>query len=166
MDAVPGWRVDFRPRKHVGERIEVVADRNPALRTCLQRHGAPPAERIEHDVARPRVPLDEVVRDLRREHAVIRAHGVHRVTPARAHAVPERPGTRGTAVDRVPFRGVEKGIFEPVEPLSLQVLLKRLCRGAQDGSGDCFETLLRCLKASLKSIAGLGADGACFQSRC
>ena len=60
-------RLDLRRGQQVGERVEVVADADPALGAGLERRRAATGERIEDDVARPRVAGDEGVGERRRE---------------------------------------------------------------------------------------------------
>jgi hypothetical protein len=59
--------LDLGCGQQVGERVEVVADADAALRAGLERGGAAPREGIEHDVAGPRVASDERVGEGRRE---------------------------------------------------------------------------------------------------
>ena len=54
-------RVDLGRGQQVGERVEVVADADPALGARLERRGAAAGERVEDDVAGPRVAGDERV---------------------------------------------------------------------------------------------------------
>ena len=49
------------PRQEVRKRVQIVADADAALRAGLEGGGAAPRERIEHDVAGPRIPRDERV---------------------------------------------------------------------------------------------------------
>ena len=47
-----GRRLELGGGQHVGERVEVVADADPALGRRLDGRGAAAGERVEHDVAR------------------------------------------------------------------------------------------------------------------
>src|SRR6478672_5347181 len=92
----PTGRVGLRTRQDECQRTEVVRDRLATLNSGLQWSRATAAERVKDDIARPRVLLDELMRDLGGEHAVVRAHGVHRVAPAGADAMPEVARRGGT----------------------------------------------------------------------
>ena len=76
-----GRRADLGRGQQVGERVEVVADADPALGAGLERGRAAPGERIEDDVARPRVASDERMGQGGREAREVRAHRVERVAP-------------------------------------------------------------------------------------
>ena len=85
-----GRGVDLGRGQHVGERVEVVADADPALGDRLERDGAPAAERVEHDVARSRPAGDEGVAERRREAREVRAHRVEAVAPEPLLVLPLR----------------------------------------------------------------------------
>ncbi len=74
-------RLDLRRGQQMGERIEVVADPDAALGAGLEGRRAAPGERVEDDVARPRVASDEGVGERRREAREVRAHRVEGVAP-------------------------------------------------------------------------------------
>ena len=74
-------RLDLRRGQQVGERVEVVADADPALGRRLERRRAAARERVEDDVAAPRVAGDERVGEGGREAREVRAHRVERVAP-------------------------------------------------------------------------------------
>ena len=67
--------------QHLGERVQVVADPDPALRDGLERRRAAAAERVEDHVAGARVAGDERVGEGRREAREVRAHRVQAVAP-------------------------------------------------------------------------------------
>ena len=77
----PGRRLDLGRGQQVGEGVEVVADADPALGARLERRRAAAGERIEDDVAGPRVARDERVGQGGREAREVRAHRVERVAP-------------------------------------------------------------------------------------
>ena len=77
----PGRRLDLGRGQQVGERVEVVADADPALGAGLEGCRAAPGERVEDDVARPRVARDEGVGQGGREAREVRAHRVEGVAP-------------------------------------------------------------------------------------
>ena len=77
----PGRRSDLGRGQQVGERVEVVADADPALRARLERGGAATRERIEDHVTGPRIAGDEGVGEGGREAREVRAHRVERVAP-------------------------------------------------------------------------------------
>ncbi len=83
----PGPRLGLRGRldlgrgQQVGERVEIVADADPALRTGLERGRPTAAERVEDDVPGPRVAGDEGVGQGGREARQVRAHRVEPVAP-------------------------------------------------------------------------------------
>ena len=74
-------RIDLGRRQQVGERVQVVADADPPLGACLEGGRPASGERIEDDVASPRVAGDEGVGEGRREAREVRAHRVERVAP-------------------------------------------------------------------------------------
>ena len=74
-------RPDLGRGQQVGERVEVVADPDPALGARLQRRRAATRERIQDDVTGPRVAGDEGVGERGREAREVRAHRVERVAP-------------------------------------------------------------------------------------
>ena len=74
-------RLDLGRGQQVGERVEVVADADPALRAGLERGRAAPGERVEDDVTRPRIAGDERMGEGRREAREIRAHRMEGVAP-------------------------------------------------------------------------------------
>ena len=76
-----GRRLDLGRGQQVGERIEVVADADPALGAGLEGRRAAPRERVEDDVARPRVARDEGMGEGGREAREVRAHRVEGVAP-------------------------------------------------------------------------------------
>ena len=71
----------FGGRQQVGERVEVVADPDPALGAGLERRRAAAAERVEDDVAGSRVAGDERMGEGGREARQVRAHRVEPVAP-------------------------------------------------------------------------------------
>ena len=74
-------RLQLGGGEQVRERVEIVTDADPALRRRLERRGATPGERVEHDVARPAVAGDERVGEGRREAREVRAHRMEAVAP-------------------------------------------------------------------------------------
>src|SRR3989304_1150812 len=74
-------RLHLRGGQQMGERVEVVADADPALRRGLERGRAPPGEGVEDDVTGPAVARDEGVRQRRWKARQVRAHRVERVAP-------------------------------------------------------------------------------------
>ena len=74
-------RLDLGRRQQVGERVQVVADADPALGAGLEGRRPASGERIEDDVASARVAGDEGVGKGGREAREIRAHRVERVAP-------------------------------------------------------------------------------------
>ena len=74
-------RLDLGRRQQVGERIQVVADADPALGACLEGRRPAAGERIQDDVTGPRIPGDEGVRQRGRKAGQIRAHRVEGVAP-------------------------------------------------------------------------------------
>ena len=79
-----GRRLDLGRGQQVGERVEVVADADPALGAGLERRRAATGERVEDDVAGPRVAGDERVGEGGREAREVRAHRVERSGPTAA----------------------------------------------------------------------------------
>ena len=67
--------------QQVGERVEVVADADPALGARLERGRAATGERVEDDVTGSRVAGDERVGECRRKAREVRAHRVEAVAP-------------------------------------------------------------------------------------
>ena len=74
-------RLDLGRGQQVGERIEVVADTDPAFRARLEGRRPATGERVQDDVAGPRIPGDEGVRERGREAGQVRAHRVEGVAP-------------------------------------------------------------------------------------
>ena len=74
-------RFDLGRRQEVGERVEVVADADPALGAGLEGRRAAPGERVQDDVTRSRVARDEGVGQGGREAREVRAHRVEGVAP-------------------------------------------------------------------------------------
>ena len=85
-----GRRLDLGGGQQVGERIQVVADADPALGAGLERRRPAAAERVEHDVAGPAVAGDEGVGQRRREAREVRAHRVEGVAPEALLLLPLR----------------------------------------------------------------------------
>ncbi len=79
---------DLGSRQDVGQRVEVVAHADASLRARLEGRRAAPAERVQDDVARPRVARDERVGEGRREAGQVRAHRVVGVAPQSRLALP------------------------------------------------------------------------------
>ena len=84
----------------MGERVEVVADSDPALGTGLQRARPATAERVEDDVAGPRVAGDEGVGEGRREARQVGAHRMEPVTPQPLLVLPLRGDGQGRQLVR------------------------------------------------------------------
>ena len=82
--------LDLRGGQDLGQRVEVVADADPALGERLERRGAAARERVEHDVAGPAVAGDERVGEGRREAREVRAHRVEAVAPQPRLELPVR----------------------------------------------------------------------------
>ena len=74
-------RFDLGRRQEVGERVEVVADTDPALGAGLEGCRPAPGERVQDDITRSRVARDEGVGQGGRETGEVRAHRVEGVTP-------------------------------------------------------------------------------------
>ena len=134
-DIGPGRRIDLRRREQGGERIEVVADADPALGAGLQRRGAAAAERVKDDVAGPRVAGDEGVGEARREARQVRAHGVERVAPEALLVLPLGLQRQRRERDRVAGRGPAmsgRAAAEPRRPrwwAGAEALAEALARG-------------------------------------
>ena len=96
----PARRLHLRRGQEVGERVEIVADADPSLGAGLQGRRAAPAERIEDDVARPRVACDERVGQGGREAREVRAHRVEGVAPQALLGLPFGLDADGRQVER------------------------------------------------------------------
>ena len=76
-----GGGLDLGRGQQVGERVQVVADADPALRAGLEGSRPAAAERVEHDVAAAAVAADERVGEGGREAGEVRAHRVEGGSP-------------------------------------------------------------------------------------
>ena len=88
-------RLELGCRQNLRERVEVVADPDPALGDRLEGRRAAAAERVEHHVAGAGVAGDERVREGRREAREVRAHRVEAVAPQAWLRLPVRLDRQG-----------------------------------------------------------------------
>ena len=118
-----GGGLELGGGQDVGERVEVVADADPALGDRLERGRAAAAEGVEDDVARPRVARDEGVGERRREAREVRAHRVEAVAPEAGLVLPlgfdpERgEGARQLEGELAGGDGLDRGVWSGIPGL-------------------------------------------------
>ena len=142
-------RLDLGRSQQVGERVEVVADPDPALGAGLQRRRAATRERIEDDVARPRVAGDEGVGEGRREARQVGAHRVEAVAPQALLVLPlgrEPMAGRSIGSSRASWPAVAaRSRAVPVQPT--WAVWSSIARGSDPGRPDGSRSIARAIRA-------------------